>query len=731
MIRFFVPGVLLAAACCAATPLDDCRGLKHHGKSQEAAACFERLTRSGQAFYRAEGFWGLARYEEANNEFKLALREQPSSPLVRTEWGNLFLERYTPNEASKLYAEALKLDENYAPAYLGMARVASEGYSKQAIELAHAAIEHNPKYPEAHEFLAYLALEDSDPQVAAEEADKALALSKESLDAMAVMASIDWLNGVAQPTWINRVLAVNATYGKAYETGAHFLVINRRYQEGIELYRKALGLTPDLWSARSQLGINLMRLGQTAEARTELTRCYDAHFRDAQTVNALRLFDKLGEYRTFNASGVELIINSQESALLAPYILPELERAVATYTRKYRMQLPGRVRLEVYPNHDDFVVRTLGLPGQGGLLGVTFGLVVAMDSPSARPPGTFNWASTMWHEMSHVFVVTATHHLVPRWFTEGLAVHEEGAVSSVWGDRMTPQIIDALRKKKLLPVSDLDRGFVRPEYAEQVIVSYYQAGKMLDFIASKYGDSAILGMIQSFAARKTTAQAVTDNLHETPSAFDREFMAWLDQQTSNPVRKFDDWRMSMKDAHSALDAKNYPEAVRKANIARDIYPDYVGGGSAYEVAAEAHTALKNQAATLEDYERYRDRGGSNVEILKKTSVLEVENHRLDQARLTLRELSFVYPEDEESHRRWGSLLLEAKEAPGAVREFQAVLALKPADVVDARYHLASALHLAGRNSEAKDEVVAALEDAPRYRPAQKLLLELSQTVEHP
>ena len=77
------------------------------------------------------------------------------------------------------------------------------------------------------------------------------------------------------------------------------------------------------------------------------------------------------------------------------------------------------MRLEVYPNHDDFIVRTLGLPGQGGLLGVTFGLVVAMDSPSARPPGDFNWASTMWHELSHVYILTATHHLVPRWFTEG------------------------------------------------------------------------------------------------------------------------------------------------------------------------------------------------------------------------------------------------------------------------------------------------------------------------
>ena len=76
----------------------------------------------------------------------------------------------------------------------------------------------------------------------------------------------------------------------------------------------------------------------------------------------------------------------------------------------------------------------MGMPGLGAL-GVTFGEVVAMDSPSGRKPGDFNWASTLWHEMSHVYILTATNHRVPRWFTEGLAVHEETQASPEWGDR--------------------------------------------------------------------------------------------------------------------------------------------------------------------------------------------------------------------------------------------------------------------------------------------------------
>ena len=158
------------------------------------------------------------------------------------------------------------------------------------------------------------------------------------------------------------------------------------------------------------------------------------------------------------------------------------------------------MQVEVYPDHEDFAVRTVGMPGLGAL-GVTFDDVIAMDSPSGREPGSFHWASTLWHEMSHVFILTATNYRVPRWFTEGLAVHEETEASPEWGDRITPDIVVALRDKKLLPVADLDRGFVRPEYPAQVIVSYFQAGRICDYIQSRWGADKLLDMVHSFAQR--------------------------------------------------------------------------------------------------------------------------------------------------------------------------------------------------------------------------------------
>ncbi len=724
MAAMFV--IVTASFCRADTALEQCRTLRHHGKLPEARSCFETLTRSADAFTRAEGYWGVADYAAANEQFRTAYRDQPNSPAVRVEWGKLLLERFNPQEAANLFQEALQLDKNDAPAYLALARVAGASFDKKAVDFAQMAIAHDPKFAEAHEFLAFLALEDNNPAMASDEAQQALSLSNESLDAMAVLASEDWLKGDAHSPWMDRILKINPVYGEAYATGGHFLEINYRYTEAIDFYRKAIALNKNLWDARSQLGLNLMRIGSDDEAKTELQQCYAAGYRNAETVNSLRLLDTLGNYQTVTIPNATLMLPKTEAALLQPYMERELARAMATYQKKYQMTLPGPVRLEVYPNHDDFVVRTLGLPGQGGLLGVTFGLTVAMDGPTARPPGEMNWASTMWHELSHVYVITATHSLVPRWFTEGLAVHEEGAASPAWGDRMTPSIVMALKEKKLLPVASLDRGFVRPEYPDQVLVSYFEAGKICDFIVQKYGNGAILGIIHSYANRKNTAEAIQENLHETTDAFDKEFGAWLDASTGNTVKNFDAWRKGMMMVNGSLQSGNSDDAIQRAKEVCALYPEYTGKGNAYELLAQAYEKKGDKAAAITALQQYRDEGGTALETLKHLAALEQDASQIEQAETTLRALNDIYPEDQEIHQRLGKLLLARGDATGAIREYQAVLALHPADVAGSHYQLAKAFNAAHRANEAKDQILLSLEAAPDYKPAQQLLLQLSQ-----
>ncbi len=104
------------------------------------------------------------------------------------------------------------------------------------------------------------------------------------------------------------------------------------------------------------------------------------------------MLDSYKNYDTFKTPTTILRLNKKESALLRPYFQEQFDRALATYEKKYHYKLKQPVQIEVYPDHEDFAVRTLGMPGLGAL-GVTFGYVLAMDSPSARKPGEWHWAA--------------------------------------------------------------------------------------------------------------------------------------------------------------------------------------------------------------------------------------------------------------------------------------------------------------------------------------------------
>ena len=74
----------------------------------------------------------------------------------------------------------------------------------------------------------------------------------------------------------------------------------------------------------------------------------------------------------------------------------------------------------------------------------------------------------------------------------------------------------------------------------------------------------------------------------------------------------------------------------------------------------------------------------------------------------------------------GELWLAQGNNAGAVREYGAVLALNPLDRATAEFNLAKAYLAAGDRAKAEECVLASLEAAPGFRPAQKLLLELEE-----
>lgn len=727
MRRALIIGFLFTGAALArASAPVDCWTERKHGHAKEADACFEALARSGDAYARAEGLWGLERWEQANEQFRLATQSADSKPLYKVRWGMLLHERFNDGEAADLFREALQKDPSYAEAYVGLAIVSAESFSGKAAEYALKAIALDPKLAEAHEVLADLALANDDRDLAAAEADKAIALENDALDAMAIHAALEIIANRSPDAWFAKMSAVNPHYGEGFARVAHQLELHYRYQDAVTYYRKAIEADPQLWAAHSALGIELMRLGQEQEPYKELQLSYENGYRNAATVNSLRLLDSYKNFVTTRDDSTILKLNKSESDLLLPYVQSELHTIIGTYEKKYRMKLPGPVQVEVYPNHEDFAVRTMEMPGLGAL-GVTFGLVVAMDSPSARRPGDFNWGSTLWHEMSHVFILTATNFRVPRWFTEGLAVHEEGTHSSEWKNQPTPEVLAAIRDKKLLPVVRLDRGFVYPDYPAQVEVSYFQAGSICDFVAEKWGEGKLLDMVHSYAQLKTTPEAIQQNLGLAPEEFDKQYLAWIDKKYGAEAAHFDTWREKLKTLFAAAKQNQYDATLRDGPAVVDMYPEYVGEANAYELIADAAKAQGNAARESEILAAYVHHGGQAPDLLKRLAALQQAAGQNAEAAATLERLNYIYPvKDEELHQHLGDLLYAQKQFGGAICEYNAAVASHPVDKAGAEFKLAQAYFAAGKKDKAQESVLAALETAPGYRPAQKLLLELQE-----
>ncbi|MBS1858175.1 MAG: tetratricopeptide repeat protein [Acidobacteria bacterium] len=672
----------------------------------------------GQTLQEAEALHRAGRYFDSNDVFKQLQGRYANDPDFKVKWGMLFLDSEQPGDAAGLFQEALKLKPNDARALLGMGLATAEGFDPRAADWARKALEADPKLADAEALLARLALEDNDNAKAADEAKKALAIDPNSVGGKSVLATIDLL--------ADRKTESDPKDARGYYTIGHFFVLNRRYEEGIGYLRKALELDPQLHRARSELGVNLMRLGEIDEAARQLESLYNQKYHSNPTINSLRLIDTIRGFVTFKTDNTILKMDKGEANLLHPYFESEMKRAIATYEKKYRMKLEKPVQVEVYPNHDDFAVRTLGMPGLGAL-GVTFGYDIAMDSPSGRKPGSFHWDSTLWHEMSHVFTLTATGHRVPRWFTEGMAVHEETAASPDWGDRITPDIIAAIKDKTLLPIAKLDRGFIHPDTPIQIVVSYFQAGRIIDYIDDKWGWDTLLAMLHDFGAGIDTVSVVRRNLKIEPEEFDKRFLAFIDADTKTTVAHFDDWKKGMGEVIKAERAKDWDAVIKQGSAIRDWYPDYVEEHSIYEALAQAYTAKGDKAGAVAQLEQYAKIGGRNPETLKTLARELSAAGRKKEAAAVLDKLNWIYPMDADAHQMLGDLWMEQGNVKGAIREFGAVVARNPIDPAQAHYDLARALLADHQTDKANDECLNALEAAPGFRPAQKLLLELSNS----
>lgn len=717
--------------------LEPCDEQHDRGQVAAAAACYRAVLEAAGPAAQAEAYWMLGDLQAANERFREAVRASPEDSDRRVRWGYLYVESHQREEAAQLFREALELEEGHVAAQLGLASVLASRFEGEAVKLVEDALRRKPEQAEGHLLLGRMALEEGDLGRAREALETALGKAQElgltPLEAYALLASLEMLEGRPDNEWVSRALAYNPRYGAVYAEQAHFYVITRRYREATERLRRAVAIAPRLWRAHMELGVNLMREGHDEEGRRHLEIAYGGDPYSAKTVNTLRLLDTFDRFETIQSRGppgpggplAVFKLHSEEAGLLLPYVEELTGRAIAEFSRKYQYELDRPVRIEMYPNHDDFAVRTMAMPGIG-LLGVTFGHVVAMDSPSGREPGGFHWGTTLWHELAHVFTLESTGHLVPRWYSEGISMYEEWQGDPRWGDRVTPGYIQAVREGKLLPIAELDRGFIRPRYQGQVSVSYLQAGFVCRFIAERWGEAKLVELLRGFAADTPTEDNLRAVLGSEAAAFDEDFRDFMREALGPALDGLGRWRRSLRAAREAARQEDWEAVIEPARAAKAAYPQHVGAGSAYVLLASAHEETGARAAAVAELLEYEQRGGRQPATLKQLGGWLEEAGRNAEAMHTYEGAIYNWPQDEEVHARLGELYLGDGQFELALREFRAVLELDPIDRAAAEYNVARAYVKMGDLAEARLHVLLALENAPTFRPALQLLREIAR-----
>lgn len=709
------------------------------GDRAAATRCYANLLQSNAPpQIQAEAAWALGDRQTANRLFQLASDRQTNNPDILVRWGELYADTHQNAEAMEIFREALTIDTAHAFAAIGAASVLSASFDGSAVAYVDSVIQ-NPEAPPGAQLRAYMlrtrsALDRGDFV----DAKAALSLAEEialqqQFNPFAIRALAAAIaqreNGKADEA-IQLALAANTASGLAYIEIAHSLEMIRFYRAAIAALRQAIAIEPELAAAHESLGVNLMRVNEIAAAQHHLSKAYELDPFSPVTVNTLRLLDSYDRFSVVTDPGqdgqVDLILRlrNDEADALRPFVTSLAREAIVEFSARYDFTPAEPIVIEMYPDHDDFAVRTAGMPGLG-ILGVAFGYLVALDSPSGRPVREFQWGTTLWHELAHVFTLSATEHRVPRWYSEGISVFEEWHSGPNPGIRIPPNVFEAIAAGRLLPIAELDGGFIRPSYPNQVIVSYMQAGLICQYLFDKYGEQSLSDLLQAFADRRSTVAAIRHVLDVSADEFDEAFFTWVDDRHGHTYEAIDNWRGLLGSGAKALAEDDFLGAIIAARTAIDLYPGYIEADSAWLIMARAEQGRDDIEAALDVYQQWVDRGGYDPAALEEYANLLRAHGKNQRASEVLAQINWVAPLDADLHIKQGEWLLDDGDSAAALEAFSVAAALAPFDKARLLYLQASAHANLGQTGEATELLFQALEIAPRYRDAQKLLVSLS------
>ena len=390
-----------------------------------------------------------------------------------------------------------------------------------------------------------------------------------------------------------------------------------RFQESEAYQRRALVYDPEYLPAKMQLAHDLLRLGQELEGWKLADEVFDADEYNVVAHNLVTLRDHISDFQIIEQDGFVVRMSKHEAAVYGNYVLDLLKEAKTVLAERYHVQLETPIFVEIFPEQQDFAIRTFGLPGGAGFLGVCFGRLVTMNSPAAQGPSLTSWESVLWHEFCHVVTLQKTKNRMPRWLSEGISVYEERQRNPGWGQSMTPDFRRMILGEDLTPVSKLSGAFLSPKSAQHLNFAYYESSLVVEYLFQNYGQDAMEKILNDLALGipiNDTLRRHTDPLPKLDKDFAdyarqkaREWCAeinWSEKQPEGEDADSDRWFVGLLTvAANQTRELDHRAAIKTLNLVVESFGDDRGLPEPYKLLAANHRALgetdKELAALIE------------------------------------------------------------------------------------------------------------------------------------
>jgi len=705
------------------------------------------------ALGRAMLLSGLDARQVLENYYDKAKKDGPESAEPYLASGELALEKHDYALAIEAFTNAAKRTPDDPDVYFGLAR-ANENDSDKATDALNKALKLNPNHVGSLLFQAENLIDREAYTAASELLDEVLAINPHQPRAWAYRAVLAHLTGDPKAERDARAegLKTWATNPAVdYDIGEK-LSANYRFAEGAAYQRQALAFAPDYRPARVQLCQDLLRLGQEDEGWALAAKVFEEDPYNVVAYNLIELRDHLAKFHQLRNDHFLLRMDDREAQIYGDRALSLLERARTKLCAKYGADLNGPVTVEIFPRQQDFAIRTFGLPGGAGFLGVCFGPVVTVNSPASRMAHPADWEAILWHEFCHSVTLHVTHNKMPRWLSEGISVYEERQENPAWGQVMTPQYRDLILDGGSTPVSQLSGAFLKPPSPMHLQFAYYESSMVVRYIVEKFGGEALNAILKDLGESIPINTALANHT-EPIDKLDQHFEGWFTDLAKNlaPGADLEHPKLPLDADAAAMAAwtKDHPNnfwgllgegrallsagkwEAAKAPLAKAIglYPGYAQAGGPYLLMAAAHRELKETPQERAMLEKHVAIDADAIE--PRLRLIEIARAAGDwpAVRKYAEQIIAVNPLLPAPHRALAAAAEESKDRKVAIAARRTLLMLDTLDVAEQRYRLARLLADDGQLPAARNEVVRSLEEAPRYRAALALLLDVSRKMD--